>query len=96
MATLRIYETGNLLYNLTSNIFDLRNVTIQNITFSTAQQSAAFQSDTTIIRLLSDVNCHILVGSNPTADLNDMYLRAGVEYDFYVTGGTKLSVVQAA
>lgn len=95
MSTLRITETQNGLYNLTSNIFDLRSVTNQSVTFTTSAQSAAFQSTTTVIRVVADANCHIAVGTNPTATLNDMLLRANVEYDFYVTAGTKIAAVQA-
>jgi hypothetical protein len=42
MSTLRIYETNAELYSIASSIFDLRNVTVQNVVFTTNTQSSAF------------------------------------------------------
>ena len=96
MSLLRIAETQAGLYNMTSSIFDLRNVTLNPVTFTTTTQSAAFQSDTSVIRCISDVDCHIAYGTNPTATTDDLFLRANVEYDFYVAPGNKIAVVEAA
>jgi hypothetical protein len=64
----------------------------QAITFNTATQSAALNTATKIVRLATDTQCYIEVGSNPTATANSMLLPAsGVEY-FGVTAGDKISV----
>jgi hypothetical protein len=64
----------------------------QAITFTTVEQSSAFNSSTRIIRVSWDTACHILIGPNPTATANSKFMpSAGIEY-FEVTGGDKLSV----
>ena len=71
-------------------------VTIQNISFTaTAGVSAAFDRDTKLVRVISDADCRILFGANPTAVVTDMLLKAGsVEY-FGVTPYIKISAVAA-
>lgn len=59
-------------------------------------QSSAFGSLTSIIRVLPTQDCHIKLGSNPTAVANgtSIFLVAAGEYYFGVTGGHKLAVIQ--
>lgn len=92
MATLKIWETVRASHGLPLVRLDAR-VTYQTVTFTTATQSAAFDSDTGIVSLISDVNCAVAVGANPTAVATDFPLDANVRQDFAVEPGQKLSVV---
>ena len=63
---------------------------------ATAGQSNAFHAQTTVVRVVATSACYIKFGSNPTATTSDHYLPADwVEY-FKVTGGDKVSAVQAS
>lgn len=60
-------------------------------------QSVAFGANTFEIRVCSSTNCHINIGTNPTAaatDNNGMYLPAGVVEYFHVAPGQKLAVIR--
>lgn len=62
-------------------------------------QSVAFDANTFEIRVVSNANCHINIGANPTAaatDNNGMYLPAGVVDYLHVNPGQKLAVIQDA
>lgn len=67
-------------------------VTGQTVTFTTAQQSAAFNVSTRYVRIIADVDCHVLFGANPTADADDQKLIAGTEYFRAVEPGDKVSI----
>lgn len=68
----------------------------QKVAYTTATQSAAFNANTLLIRLLSDTNCHVLFGANPTATTQHQFLLANVEYWRAVQPGQRISVVQGA
>lgn len=79
-----------------SQIPCLPEVASQQVDFTAgATQSSAFNVDTRFVRLYSDVDCHVLVGSNPTATTAKMPLSAGVAETFGVTPGHKISVIAA-
>lgn len=65
----------------------------QQVTFTTATQSAAFGSTTRFVRLHSDSNCRILFGDNPTAAGTSPRLAAGASEYFGVVPGQKVSAV---
>lgn len=65
-----------------------------NVTAS-SQQSAAFQANTGLIRIKTDMACRIAVGTNPTADGTSLLLAAGDTEYFGVTPGHKLAVISA-
>lgn len=57
-------------------------------------QSAAFQWNTGLIRVVCDVICDVLVGgTNPVATTSMMRLSVGVPEYFQVTPGDKLAVI---
>jgi len=60
-----------------------------------AVQSTAFTS--TVIRIVSTADCFYAIGANPTAVPNGAshFLPSGVPYDWEVTVGHKISVVDA-
>jgi len=96
MANLSIEECSALLEDNAGNhvpILPAPPLAVQNVTFSTATQSAAFNTQTRIVRFISDADCYILFGSNPTATAaNAGYHAADVEYFRRVHPGDKLSV----
>lgn len=55
-------------------------------------KSAALNAATGAIRLHADTNCHIRIGTNPTATTNDQRLAAGEEYVRAVRRGEALKV----
>ena len=66
------------------------------ITASSAQ-SAAFKSNTRLIRVHCDVACHIEIGgAAPTATVTSPPMVAGQTEYFYVTAGAKVAVIAAA
>jgi hypothetical protein len=73
-------------------------VAIQNITFTTsATQSAAFNTKTVFIRVVSDVDCRLVFGTDPTADQTSTLLASGQAEYFGIAklgGPYKLSVIE--
>lgn len=60
-------------------------------------QSAAFNSSTKLVRVHTDVACHVVVGgASPTATTSSMRLGAGQTEYFVVTAGQRLAVIVAA
>ena len=60
-------------------------------------QSAVWASTTREIRIVSNTNCHINIGQNPTAaatDDNGFYLPANVVEYLHVTPGQRLAVIR--
>lgn len=67
----------------------------QAITFGTTTQSLDFNASTKYVRVLSDADCHIVVGANPTATTSSLRLSSGSAEYFSVTPGQKLAAVAA-
>lgn len=93
MATLKIWETVRPPNGLPILRLDGR-ATYQTVTFTgTAGQSAAFDADTSIISIMADANCAVVVGTNPTAVVTDFPIDANTRQDFAVEPGQKISVI---
>lgn len=93
MSTLSIWESVRATSGLPVIRLDER-VTINSVTFTgTAGQSAAFDADTSIITVRSDVACAIRVGANPTAVVTDFPLAADTLMDLEVQPGQKISAI---
>lgn len=69
--------------------------TDQVVTFSGETKSNVFGDGTTVIRLISDTDCHIQFGTNPTADSNKQFLPANVVEWRGVRVNDKVSVIAA-
>ena len=67
----------------------------QVVTFTTSTQSAALNADARYVRVIADANCHIQVGSNPTATTSHLRLIADMPEYFAVTPGHKIAAVTA-
>lgn len=96
MATLKIWETVRSTYGLPLLQLDDR-TTYQTVTFTgTAAQSAAFDTDTSVISIQSDAACAIRVGENPTALATDYPLAANTVLDLAVKPGLRISAITTA
>lgn len=60
---------------------------------ASSTQSAAFNAATRFVRLRSDVTCHFVIGSNPTATTDYTPLDANAAEYFHVVPGLKLAVI---
>ena len=66
----------------------------QAVTFNTTTQSSALSATTTLVRVMSDADCFIVVGANPTAVVTGaMKLIAGQAEYFGVKPGDKIAAV---
>lgn len=95
MANLWITEYDNAAtgsYTVSLPIAEEPALANQKVVFTTATQSAGFQSATSFVRLVADADCHVQFGANPTATADMQKLIAGVEYWRAVTAGDKVSV----
>ena len=63
---------------------------------SSAAQSAAFGTETWLIRIASPTGCFIAIDTNPTATTTSAYLPANVIETLIVSPGQKLSVFSTA
>lgn len=67
----------------------------QKVAFTTTTQSAAFNAATRYVRVISDTNCHLAFGANPTATTSSMRVVADVPEYFGVVAGQKVAAVTA-
>ena len=66
-----------------------------SVTSSSAANSTAFASGTTVVRVVSTTDCHIIFATSPTATTSTAYLPANqVEY-FKATAGEKIAAIRA-
>jgi hypothetical protein len=61
---------------------------------STALANAVADEKITVARVVSTTNCHVAVGTAPTATTSHAYLPAGVVEYFRVNVGDKLAFIQ--
>jgi len=78
-----------------SQVAQLPPIAEQVVTFTTTTQSAAANHSTRFVRVISDADCHIAVGANPTATTSNMKLISGQAEYFGVTPGHKIAAVTA-
>lgn len=79
---------------------DKNRSSIQVLRPATTEKLATTQSTTattemTVVRIIADGNCHIAIGSNPTATTSDIYVASG-EYEYIkLDKGDKINVLGA-
>lgn len=61
-----------------------------------SEKSNAFNDQTRFVRIISDANCHVAFGVDPTATTGSMPVRANQPEYFGVTPSLKLAVIAAA
>lgn len=70
-------------------------VTNQAVTAgASTTQSAAFNSATRFIRILSDANIRVAFGGSPVATLSSMPIRADMPEYFAVSAGSKVAIIE--
>lgn len=95
MATLRIWETVRASYLPIIRVDERMNY--QAVTFTGAQGvSAAFDADTSVITIVSDVACAVAIGAAPVATANSYPLAANTLLDIEVQPGAKISAITTA
>ena len=66
-----------------------------SVTSSSAASSSAIAAGTTVVRVVSTTDCHIIFAARPTATTSTAYLPANqVEY-FKATVGEKIAAIRA-
>ena len=60
---------------------------------ATSAQSTAI-SNSNIVRILSTTNCHILMGTNPTATTSEIFISAFVPEYFEITVNDKIAAIR--
>lgn len=64
---------------------------------ASSAQSAAFNASTYLVRVHTDVDCHVVVGgTSPTATVSSMRMVAGQTEYFVVVPGQRVAVIAAA
>ena len=100
MSNLYIAEFGSqtkTIFGAPLQLPQLPPVAGQVIAFTASTQSGAMNAETTFVRAISDADCHIEVGVNPTATASSaIKLIGGVPEYFGVTAGHKIAVIKAA
>lgn len=94
MAILKITEYGGLVQTSggVAPVLQEPPLDTQNITFTTAAQSAEFGPNTRIVKLVCLSDCYIEYGTNPIATADSDYLPAKTIWVTGVNPGQKLSV----
>ena len=97
MAELNVVEFRALAMDLNNNFMPVGKqpaVAVQNITFTTGTKSAAFQSSTRFVQLLSDTDADLDFGGAdlPAAPTRLQKIKAGVTIYYGVDGNSFLSV----
>lgn len=64
----------------------------QKISFTTSVQSAVFDVNTNFVRVVSDVNAHLLFAGDPTATVEHLRITADVAEYFGVEALQKVAV----
>ena len=96
--SLQITQFNNLVVfdGLRYPVVNLPETTVQNLTVGvTSVQSAALNSDTRLVRILSNEACRIAAGVAPVATASSMFIPADVAEYFGVRPGDKLAVIAA-
>lgn len=99
MSTLQITEFGGLKSTYSSEAMPAAvapPLANQSVSISgTSAQSAAVSADTKLVRLISDVNCHVAFAADPTATTSMTRLAADSAEYFQVPVGSiyKIAVI---
>ncbi len=97
MADVTISEYSHLARDAAGNVLPAGlepALAEQKVTIAgTSAQSAAFNANTTFVRVYAEGACSIAFGTNPTADTTLKQMAAGQSEFFGVVGGHKLAVI---
>lgn len=94
MATLQVTELSGMAIKSGQVLEAIPQGAIQatqTVTYTASAQSAAFNTNTTAIRVCGAAAAHVAFGSNPTATVNDTLIPANTPTFFLVTAGQKIA-----
>lgn len=94
MANLYITEFANLVTDEKGNLIPAGKMpprAEQKVTYTTSSQSAAFNQQTELIRVIADADVHLKFGSNPTATAANILVKANAPEYFGVVPGQKVA-----
>ncbi len=94
-ATCKISEYSNLVVDEGGRTVPVAlepAITVQNVTYTTTTQSAAFAATTRFVRIVCDAKAHFEFGTNPTAAATDPYLATDTAEYFAVPRGASYEV----
>jgi hypothetical protein len=77
------------------NVFEPSGSTQKLTSSGTSVASTAYTKDT-IIRIVSDADCHYKIGTTPTAANTDVYLPSKSGEQILVKSGNKVAVIAAS
>lgn len=94
MADAHILEYDRIVVDMAGNKLPVPPppIATQKVTFTTATASAAFNDNTTYIRIVCSAKGHFSMGVAPTADADDAYFPADLPEFVGVQGGHKISL----
>ena len=94
-ATCKISEYENLIVDNSGRWVPVAQepaIAVQEVTYTTSTQSAAFNDRTRFVRIVCDAKAHFEFGASPTAAATDPYLSSDTPEYFGVTRGSSLEV----
>tara|TARA_B100000459_G_scaffold146712_1_gene113716 strand:- start:1512 stop:1781 length:270 start_codon:yes stop_codon:yes gene_type:complete len=59
---------------------------------TTSAQSSAIEQSIGTIRLICTASSHFVIGTNPTATINDAYIPADTEFYLGISSGEKVAI----
>jgi len=94
----RAKADGSPVPDMVEKIPALRPSTTEVVAYdAAAATTVAFGSDVTVLRIMSNTDCHYKLGSAPTATTSDVPLPANVvEYVAIIPGVDKISFIKQA
>lgn len=66
----------------------------QAVSYDASVQSTAVSTNVDVIRVVSTTDCHIQIGTNPTATTSSTFLPAGVVEYIGIKGGDKVAAIK--
>lgn len=66
----------------------------QNVSYDASVQSTAVSANATVVRLVATTDCHVQIGTNPTATTTSAFLPAGVVEYVGIKPGDKVAAIK--
>lgn len=66
----------------------------QAVSYDASVQSTAVSANVSVIRVVSTTDCHVLIGTNPTATTTSAFLPSGVVEYIGIKGGEKIAAIK--
>lgn len=80
---------------IVSNVFEPSGTTTKLTSSGSSTASSAFSADT-LVRIVSDADCHYKIAANPTATTSDVFLPSKNGEQILIKSGNKIAVIAAS